>query len=117
MRAASNPFKVVVHQPDGSVDRLDVMADSSADAIVQVMDLHPEARRISAHLQAPTAEAAAAPARRSCLELGVCQGDRRCPGCTEAGPVLAWLGDAARELRMHSRRAIAFFNRRRAGRS
>lgn len=117
MRAALNEFAVVVHQPDGSVDRLDVMADSSADAIVQVMDLHPEARRISAHLQAPTAAAAAAPARRSCLELGVCQGDRRCPGCTQAGPVLAWLGDAARELRMHSRRAIAFFNRRRAGRS
>ncbi|WP_200230294.1 hypothetical protein [Rubrivivax gelatinosus] len=120
MRTASNPFKVVVHQPDGSVDRLDVMADSSADAIVQVMDLHPEARRISAHLQAPEPKplaAAAAPAKRPCAELGMCQGDRRCPGCTQDGPVLAWLGDAALELRMRSRRAIAFFRRRSAGRS
>jgi hypothetical protein len=117
MPVANNPFTVSVYQPDGSVLRMDVMADSGSDAITQVMDLYPSARRISARLQPPTAEAAAAPAKRPCAELGVCQGDRRCPGCEQAGPVLAWLGDAARELRMHSRRAIAFLQRRRAGRS
>jgi hypothetical protein len=77
--AARNEFAVIIVQTSGRRDHCTVLADSRGDAITQVMDSHPDAQRISAHLSPRRT----APARRPCMELGVCQADGRCADCTQ----------------------------------
>jgi hypothetical protein len=81
--AAPNEFAVVVVQRNGRHDHFTVLAESSCDAISQVMDSHPDAHRIQAHL---SPRAALQKPKTPCMTLGLCQGDGRCEGCTQPGP-------------------------------
>lgn len=90
--AAPNEFAVVVVQRTGRHDHFTVLAESSCDAITQVMDSHPDAHRIVAQLSVRRP----APARRPCMELGVCQADGRCADCTQTCARLAPLRFASR---------------------
>lgn len=93
---APNEFAVVVVQRTGRHDHFTVLAESSCDAITQVMDSHPDARRIHAQLSVRRPAPASAPVRRPCMELGVCQADGRCADCTQTCAHLAPLRFASR---------------------
>lgn len=100
MPTAINEYTVIVTLPESTLF-MDVLADSSSDAIVQVMDIYPDAKRISARLAGAHA-APAAPGRTACEELGICQSlQPACRGCRQPAPAVGpstWAGAALEQF-------------------
>jgi hypothetical protein len=81
-----NDFLVTIVSPTGAIEHCHTYAESSSDAMSMVMDLYPDAKRISVQLASVMRTGGSGKSsRRTCEELGVCQGDLRCEGCTQRG--------------------------------